>query len=143
MATIRFVATQVLSSDDGVSKCAVNLLPRYPNHPNPFTHSILIHKRQQLSYKTEDVESEEARKARLERERGAQGRTLWEQLEDQKAKKKEEYDAVTKKIFGAWHFGVLPALLMNVWMDRFERSRLLFTNSPDQGAGRGGGGVPG
>lgn len=47
------------------------------------------------------MESEEARKARLEKERQAQGRTLWEQLEEQKARKKEEYDAVTKQIFGA------------------------------------------
>lgn len=46
------------------------------------------------------MESEEARKVRLDKERAAQGRTLWEQLEEQKAKKKEEYDAVTKQIFG-------------------------------------------
>jgi hypothetical protein len=59
------------------------------------------HPTTQLSYKTEDVESEEARKARLDKERSAQGRTLWEQLEEQKARKKEEYDAVTKQIFGA------------------------------------------
>lgn len=52
------------------------------------------------------MESEEARKARLEKERSAQGRTLWEQLEDQKAKKKEEYDAVTKQIFGTRVFDI-------------------------------------
>eukprot|EP00624_Nannochloropsis_granulata_P000475 evm.model.NODE_11811_length_10454_cov_19.500383.4 len=69
MTTIRFVATSVLSSDDG------------------------------LSYKTEQLEDEEAHKKRLDKEKAAHGRTLWEQLEEQKDKKKAEYDAVTKQIF--------------------------------------------
>ncbi|GAB5031277.1 Hypothetical protein NocV09_00501450 [Nannochloropsis oceanica] len=69
MTTIRFVATSVMSSDDG------------------------------LSYKTEQLEDEEAHKKRLDKEKAAHGRTLWEQLEEQKDKKKAEYDAVTKQIF--------------------------------------------
>jgi FAM192A/Fyv6, N-terminal domain len=53
----------------------------------------------QLSYKTEQLEDEEEHKKRLAKEKAAHSRTLWEQLEEQKEKKKEEYDAVTKQIF--------------------------------------------
>lgn len=53
----------------------------------------------QLSYKTEQLEDEEEHKKRLAKEKAAHSRTLWEQLEEQKDKKKEEYDAITKKIF--------------------------------------------
>lgn len=52
-----------------------------------------------MSYKTEQLEDEEAHKKRLEKEKAAHSRTLWEQLEEQKEKKKAEYDAVTKQIF--------------------------------------------
>lgn len=96
----------------------------------------------QLSYKTEDVESEEGRKARLEKERSAQGRTLWEQLEDQKARKKEEYDAVTKQIFGAWR-RTRVAQMAYTLIDAYWMTLTHQRNSPTQGAGRGGGGVPG
>lgn len=67
--TLRFVATTVLSSKDGID----------------FSNEVAI-------------ESEEAKIARLAAER-ASHRPLYEQLAEQRQKKQDEYDANTKLIF--------------------------------------------
>eukprot|EP01039_Chlorochromonas_danica_P001665 gene1670-1819_t len=67
--TLRFVATSVLSSNDGID----------------FSNEVAI-------------ESEEAKIARLAAER-ASHRPLFEQLAEQRQKKQDEYDANTKLIF--------------------------------------------
>lgn len=67
--SLRFVKSAVLSSEDGID-----------------------------FGKETPIESEEAKRARFEAERSS-GKSLYEQLEDQKAKKQAEYDAVTKAIF--------------------------------------------
>jgi hypothetical protein len=69
--SLRFVKTSVLSSEDGID----------------FSKETVI-------------ESEEAKIARIQAERASQ-KSLYEQLEEQKAKKQAEYDAVTKQIFSA------------------------------------------
>ena len=69
--SLRFVKTSVLSSEDGID----------------------------FSKETE-IESEEAKIARIQAEQASK-KSLYEQLEEQKLKKQEEYDAVTKQIFAA------------------------------------------
>jgi hypothetical protein len=54
----------------------------------------------QLSFKTQQLESEEEHTKRLAKEHAATGKTLFEQLSENKDKAKADYDAMTKQIFG-------------------------------------------
>lgn len=47
------------------------------------------------------LESEEEKTKRLAKEQAANSKTLWEQLEERKQQKQDEYDAVTKMMNGA------------------------------------------
>lgn len=67
----------------------------------------------QLSFKTSQLESEEEHKARLAKERAAQGKTLFEQLAENKEKAQQDYDAVTKQIFGRGRVNIS----YHVWRD--------------------------
>jgi hypothetical protein len=68
---LHFVSTSVLSSDDGIA----------------FSKETAL-------------ESDEARKVRLEKERAAQ-KPLYQQLAEQNERKQEEYDKISKLLFGA------------------------------------------
>lgn len=116
MANIKFVATQVLEpGEDGVS------LRDWPWHCflqidvalAAADGSTLLMRTLQLSFKTSQLESEEEHKARLAKERAAQGKTLFEQLAENKEKAQQDYDAVTKQIFGRGRVNIL----YHVWRD--------------------------
>ena len=67
---LHFVATSILTSEDGIE-----------------------------FGKETPLETDEARKARVENDQASK-KPLYMQLAEQKDKKQEEYDAMTKKIFG-------------------------------------------
>lgn len=71
---LHFVSTTVLSSEDGIG----------------FSKEVAL-------------ETEEARKARIDAEKAA-NRPLFMQLAEQQDKKQAEYDANTKKMFGEMGF---------------------------------------